>query len=119
MYAIKLPNRVEAENAIVNYWVWCGVRPEQFYKFLPLQKEVTPAFISAAVLKISELQAENSPIRAVINGTLQSIPDDFYDSFIRKEIDKMDNEFHEAVLIGTILGKYQLLITKSVLTLLK
>ena len=108
MCAIKLPNRVEAENTIVNYLGWGGVCAEEFYKFLPLQKEVTPAFISAAALKWSELQAENSPLRAVINGTLQSVPEDFYDSFIKKEIDKMEHEFHEAFLIGNILGKYQL-----------
>lgn len=108
MCAIKLPNRVESENTIVNYMGWGGVSPEEFYKFLPLEKEVPPAFIYAATLKWSELQAENSPIRAVINGTLQSVPEDFYDSFIRKEIDKMDTEFHEAFLIGNILGKYQL-----------
>ena len=108
MCAIKLPNRVEAGNTIVNYLGWGGVCSEEFCKFLPLQKEVTPAFISAAALKWSELQAENSPLRAVINGTLQSVPEDFYDSFIKKEIDRMAHEFHEAFLIGNILGKYQL-----------
>ena len=106
--AVKLPSRVESENTIVNYMGWGGVCPEEFYKFLPLEKEVSPVFICAASSKWSELQAENSPLRAVINGTLQSVPEDFYDFFIRKEIDSMDAEFHEAVLIGSILGKYQL-----------
>ena len=105
---IKLPNLVESENTMINYMGWGGVSPEEFYKFLPLQKEVTPVFISAAAFKWSELQEENSPLRAVINGNVQSVPEDFYDSFIRKEIDKMDHEFPEAVLIGHILGKYQL-----------
>lgn len=97
MSAIKLPNRVESENTIVNYMGWGGVCPEEFHKFLPLEKAVTPAFICVAALKWSELQTQNSPLRAVINGTLQSVPEDFYDSFIRKEIDGMDNEFHEAL----------------------
>ncbi len=70
MSAIKLPNRVESENTIVNYMGWGGVCPEEFHKFLPLEKEVTPAFICAATLKWSELQVQNSPLRAVINGTL-------------------------------------------------
>ena len=105
---IKLPNLVESENTMINYMGWGGVSPEEFYKFLALQKEVTPAFISAATFKWGEMQAENSPLRAVINGNVQSVPEDFYDSFIRKEIDKMEHEFHEAVLIGNILGKYQL-----------
>ena len=108
MCAIKLPNRVESGGTIVNYMGWGGVYPEEFHKFLPLEKEVIPAFVCAATLKWSEMQEQNSPLRAVINGTLQSVPEDFYDSFIRKEIDGMDAEFHEAVLIGNILGKYQL-----------
>ncbi len=108
MCAIKLPNRVEWGNTIVNYMGWGGVSPKEFYKFLPLEKEVIPAFIRFAALKWREMQAENSPIRAVINGTLQSVPKDFYDSFIKREIDNMDTEFHEAFLIGNILGKYQL-----------
>lgn len=108
MCAIKLPNRVESENTIVNYMGWGGVSPEEFHKFLPLEKEVTPAFVCAATLKWSEMQKDNATLRAVINGTLQSVPEDFYDSFIRKEIDGMDTEFFEPFLIGNILGKYQL-----------
>ncbi len=108
MSAIKLPNRVESENTIVNYMGWGGVCPEEFHKFLPLEKAVTPAFICVATLKWSEPQTQNFPLRAVINGTLQSVPEDFYDSFIRKEIDGMDNEFHEAIVIINIFGKYQL-----------
>ena len=56
----------------------------------------------------AELQKENAPLRAVINGRLQSVPENFYDDFILREIVLEKNEFREANLIGRILGKYQL-----------
>ena len=108
MCTVKLPNRVESGNTIVHYLGWGEVSPEEFHQFLPLQTEVIPAFLCVAASKWSELQTDHAPLRAVINGTLQSVPEDFYDFFIRKEIDRMEPEFHEAALIGTILGKDQL-----------
>lgn len=106
--AIKLPNQVESGDTIIEYTGWGEVRPEKFHEFLPLQKEVTAAFAYAAALKWGQLQQQNTSLRAVINGTLLSVPEDFYDPFIKTEMDKMDNEFNEAFLIGNVLGKYQL-----------
>lgn len=45
-------------------------------------------------------------MRALVNGKLISVPEDFYDHIIIKNIP--DREFVMAHLIGTILGKYQL-----------
>lgn len=106
--AIKLPNRVESGDTIISYLGWGSVSPEEFYKFLPLEKEVIPAFVCSATLKWREMQEQNTSLRAVINGTLQSVPEDFYDSFIKREITGIDEEFHEVVLIGNVIGKYQL-----------
>ena len=108
MTAIKLPNRVTSGDTIVNYMGWGGVCSEEFYKFLPLEREVIPAFVTAAVSKWGEMQAQNAPLRAMINGSLQSVPEDFYDPFIQNEIAAAEDEFHEAHLIGSIMGKYQL-----------
>ena len=54
------------------------------------------------------MQAENSPLRAMVNGLLLSVGADFYDSIILREIEKQPREFHEGRLIGEILGRYQL-----------
>jgi hypothetical protein len=67
----------------------------------------------------AELQKENAPLRAVINGRLQSVPENFYDDFILREIALEKNEFHEANLIGRIFGKYQLGIGDGWLCVLK
>jgi hypothetical protein len=52
------------------------------------------------------LKAENAPLRAVVNGKLISVPEDFYDHLIIKHIP--EGEFVMARLIGTVLGKYSL-----------
>ena len=55
-----------------------------------------------------QLQAENAPLRAVVNGQLVSVPEDFYDPFLLRELDALPDEFREAKLIGLTMGKYQL-----------
>lgn len=105
---IKQPNQVEKGNTICHYMGWGGVCPEEFHQFLSLEKEATPAFVTGAIIQWKKMQDQNAPLRAVINGTLQSVPEDFYDCFIKREISLAEHEFHEAHLIGNILGKYQL-----------
>ena len=55
-----------------------------------------------------ELQQENATLRAVLNGKLVSVPDSLYDIFILRELEKQEDEFNEAQLVGQVLGKYQL-----------
>ena len=50
-----------------------------------------------------ELQEENTPLRAIINGKIMSVGEDFYDFLIWKELTK--KPIKEARLIGNILGK--------------
>ena len=54
----------------------------------------------------SQLREENSPLRAVVNGRLHSVGEDFYDPFIRAQIP--DGIFRVAHLIGDVLGRCQL-----------
>ena len=53
-------------------------------------------------------EAENFPLRAVMNGKLMSVPETLYDVFIYREIDSCNDEFSEADVIGSVLGKYNL-----------
>ena len=54
------------------------------------------------------LKADNAPVRALLNGVVQSLPRNIYDSFIIREIENMDIQFRQAIVIGRVLGKYQL-----------
>ena len=47
-------------------------------------------------------------MRAMLNGQLVSAPKTLYDGFILREIAAEDDEFQEAMIIGRVLGKYQL-----------
>lgn len=49
---------------------------------------------------------ENAPLRAVINGRLTSVPENFYDFIIVKNLP--DHDFLMARLIGKLLGEYHL-----------
>lgn len=110
MTAIRLPPVVlDDENAAcMRCQGWGDVPAEDYHRFLPLEKPVLKLFVTMAAAKWQELQSENGNLRAVINGEIYTVPENFYDSFILREIEKAEDPFHEARLIGTVLGKYQL-----------
>lgn len=54
----------------------------------------------------NDLVKDNSPLRAVINGTVLGVPEDFYDFQIWKEL--THKPIKEARLIGDILGHSQI-----------
>ncbi|MDR1135478.1 MAG: DUF3658 domain-containing protein [Clostridiales Family XIII bacterium] len=54
----------------------------------------------------NKLKTENAPLRAVVNGKLISVPEDFYDHIIMRNIP--DGEFGMARLIGIVMGEYAL-----------
>lgn len=109
IFLVKLPQWEEREDGtVVQMAGWGEVGPGEWEKYLPLQRRLSPALRRCFSLRWRELQEENAPLRAVVNGRLVSVPENFYDSFLRREIDAMPEEFQEAVLIGRTLGKYQL-----------
>ena len=104
---IPLPEYWEiSDNTIQSCTDWAELLPGQFYRFLPLEREMTNIEKRLQSSLWNDLKAENAPLRALVNGKLISVPEDFYDHIIIKNIP--DREFVMAQLIGTILGKYQL-----------
>ncbi len=72
------------------------------------QIAITPARIRGAAAKWQILQGENAPLRAVVQGKLQSVPADFYDGWLEREMKAQGETFHEAQLIGTVLRQCHL-----------
>lgn len=105
---VKLPEWEMEEATIIRHSGWSEVEPGKWHNYLGMQKAVPDALTNAIASHWSKLQKENAPLRSVINGRLQSVPENFYDDFILREIVSEKNEFREANLIGRILGKYQL-----------
>lgn len=105
--AIKLPQHMQlSENTIQFYISWGEIDAGKFHRFLPLEKELSTCEIRSFAANWDELKEDKSTLRAVVNGRVIGVPDDFYDHIIRKEIP--DDEFVMARLIGNILGKYPL-----------
>lgn len=106
---VKLPEWESDEKGnIVQKSGWGEVAPGEWHRYLALQKPVLPVFEQSCASHWRELQRENAPLRATLNGQLISTPETLYDSFILREIAAEGEEFQEAMVIERVLGKYQL-----------
>lgn len=99
---VKLPEYTVREKSITIYKNWGEVAAEEFAGFLPYEKKLSKEEIRLYGLLWSELADDNSPLRAVINGRVLGVPEDFYDFLIWKKL--TDKPVKEARLIGDILG---------------
>lgn len=100
-----------SENEIIEYSHWGEVEAGKFYQFLPLEKQLTQIEKRVVSDHWNELTVENAPLRAVLNGKLTSVPENFYDFIITKNLP--DNNFIMARFIGKLLGEYSLGISDS------
>ena len=95
-----------SSDTIVSYSSWAEILPKEFHKFLSLEKDFSEIEKTIFAHLWEELKEENAPLRALVNGKLISVPEDFYDYLIIKNIP--DGEFSKIELIGAVLGKYGL-----------
>ena len=106
---IKLPVWEYGEGeTMMAYTGWGEVSPGEWGRYLPLAQTAKPALLQACAGRWKELQRENAPLRVCLNGGLQSMPENFYDSFLLRELERLPEEFLEASLVGNVLGRYQL-----------
>ncbi len=106
---VSLPPFDERRNGSVVCRTSFGeVSPEEWGRLAQNGVPLPKNYLFGLATRWAELQAENAPLRAFVNGQLVSVPKDFYDSFLRRELDAQPDEFLEARLIGITMGKYQL-----------
>ena len=118
VFIVKLPEWEKDENGnILRRTGWGEVAAGEWHRYLELQRPAPPVFIQSCAFHWRELQRENAPLRATLNGQLASVPEKFYDDFICREIAAEAGEFQEARIIGRVLGKYQLGVSDSWLAL--
>lgn len=109
IYTVKLPDHeCREDNTIVEHLAWGEISPGDWHRYTRYAEKATDVFCKSCATKWGSLQVENAPLRAMLNGQLHSVSESIYDDFIYREIEKQQNEFQEAMLIGTVLGKYQL-----------
>lgn len=106
---VTLPDLEERDDGtIVRYGGWGEIAPCQWGAMAALGRRLPTNLIRACASRWAELKEENASLRAMLNGLLVSAPEDLYDSFILRELDKQDGQFNEAALIGAVLGRHRL-----------
>ncbi|MCM1220026.1 MAG: DUF1835 domain-containing protein [Lachnospiraceae bacterium] len=106
VHAVKLPEYCVRPNAITLHKNWGEIAAEEFAAFLPYAQALSKQEIRLYASFWDSLAEENSPLRAMVNGRLTSVPEDFYDFLILKELPA--EPVMQARLIGRILGRYPL-----------
>lgn len=106
---VSLPPFEERRNGVVVSRSSFGeVSPEEWGRLAQNGIRLPKNYISGLASRWAQLQEENAPLRSFVNGQLVSVPEDFYDSFLCRELDAQPEEFFEAKLIGITMGKCQL-----------
>lgn len=106
---VQLPPWEEQEDGILTEFTsWGEIGPGDWHRFLPLARLASPVLCRSLAGRWRDLQAENAPLRGMLNGQLVSLPEDVYDSFLLRELTRQPEVFHEARLIGDMLGRYPL-----------
>ncbi|NLO37440.1 MAG: DUF1835 domain-containing protein [Clostridiaceae bacterium] len=92
LLAVFVPEPLHSTGEIV---------PEQFASLILLAQHVSCETIEAGAREWQTLVGENAPLRAVVNGRVLSVPENFYDFVLRRVMP--DRAFHAAQLIGRAL----------------
>lgn len=104
---VKLPEyRIRSDNSVISNKNWGEIAAEEFAYFLSYEKKLSGEEIRMYAALWGILQEDNSPLRAVVNGKLIGVAEDFYDFLIWKRI--TPKPIKEGKLIGNILGDDQL-----------
>ena len=106
---VRLPEFPERpDGAVVQYVGWGEVEPYQFGRMALSGEKLPVNAMRMMADRWKQLQQENAPLRAVLNGRLVSAPESLYDSYILREIAAQGQEFNGAMVVGNVLGKYRL-----------
>lgn len=105
--AVEMPRWMPLGDGAVQFCLnWGELSPGDWAAYLPLEREIPKSVRRAIAMEWSQLRAENAPLRAVVNGRLHSVGEDFYDPFIRAHIP--DGTFRVAQLIADVMVRCQL-----------
>lgn len=106
LYAVKLPEWEErADGSVVSAWAWGEMPSEEWSRHIHRQELLSPAVCRCHQFQWKELKEENSPLRAVVSRRLMSVPADFYDGFLRRELAAQEGPVREWSLIVGVLSR--------------
>ena len=67
------------KTSIISYRNWGEVSAEEFAEFLTYESVLTKEEVRMYAQLWTELTEDNSPLRAMINGKVTGVSEDFYD----------------------------------------
>ncbi len=105
---VVLPEYEVSGNRVLRHQGWGGVEPSSFRAYANQAQTIDFAEIAHFADQWREAVRLNGPLRAVLNGRLQTVDADFYDCFLWRELEAAPPEFQEAMVIGNLLGRYAL-----------
>lgn len=105
--AVKLPEyREQPDGSIVFSWSFGEISAGDWAAFLEYESRIPDVLRGHFAWYWNQLQQENAPLRALINGRLQSVEADFYDRFLLRAATAEPQTVGS--VLGTALGRYGL-----------
>lgn len=102
---VELPKYWENGDVTVTQFMdWSEVQPGQFARFLPQERLLGESERRVLAGEWGAAKQENAPLRALVNGRLLGVAEDFYDHLLYRCMP--DEPFRMARLIGETLGRY-------------
>lgn len=101
---VRLPEfEARADGTAVQYDGWGEVEPHHWAALASPEPLPAPV-LNALAGEWAMLQAKNAPLRAVVNGRVVSVSEDFYDGFVLEALRAQPDRFREAQAIGKLLA---------------
>ncbi len=82
---------------------WGEASPKEWTELEKLSRVLPYPMLLSMAMHWQQLRQENSPMRAFVNRSLLSAPEDFYDSFIERELDMREGEFNASELVSAVM----------------
>lgn len=103
---VGLPRTLVHDDGNTTHLNWIPEEPSELDELLQFEEPLTHDEVCQYASEWARLVDENSPLRAVVNGSLISVPEDFYDFLIFKELP--DEPTREVRVVGHVLGNYMI-----------
>ncbi len=103
IYAVKLPEYdTRGDGTVVRHVSWAEMEAEDFVRCAERQNKLSDAECRMYAFMWEDLKRDNRPLRALVNGVLVGVEEDFYDFLIWEHLSSQP--VMEARLIGEILS---------------
>lgn len=101
LLVVDIPRHIKKDKTFISYRSTGEVSAEEFGALAEYEESLSECQRSTYAGLWSDLVHENAGLRAVVNGNVMGVPEDFYDFVLKKNIP--EGEFRVAQLIGNTL----------------